>query len=515
MSVRNTMTGLNTLRTSAFIITGVVGGLLWCSTASAQDCPPVELYKVIASDGGVGDEFGNAVAIDGQYMLIGADHHDGTAGNTGAVYVFDVATGLELYKFTGSDENLENRLGAVVAIEGTTAMGGAAFNTNENGEYAGAVFVFDVTTGIETMKLTADDGHTDQNFGSAVAIDGNTLLIGALGDNHAGDYAGAAYLIDMTTGEELFKLTAHDPFSRHYFGSAGDIEGDYAVVGAWADNDQGSMAGAVYVYDTSTGVELHKLTPPSTGNSQRFGSGDTIAIEGDLVLVGAPGKGKGVVYAYNLPTGQYIGELKPDQISGIFPNFGNAVDISGNLVLISATGDDVNGFMSGSAFIFDLTTGQELAKFNPADGAAEDYFGWDVALDGANAVIGSNFADNANGEDAGSAYLFDVAPNTCPWLTVSPLIAGQNGTFTAENMTPSENAYLVYSVAGLGSTFVPQLNITLDIKQPKQAGNTQMTDGSGFVEWALPVPGNAAGVDVWLQVAQYEVKTNVVATTVQ
>jgi len=449
-------------------------------------------------------------------MIVGAEDHFGSAAFTGAVYAYDVSTGVELYKYIGSDENEENRLGGELALSNNIAIAGATFNNNANGIWAGAVFVFDVTTGTELMKLISMDGHDEQNFGSAVAIDGSTAVIGALGDDHAEVFSGAAYLFDLQSSEQLLRLTAHDAHPFHYFGSAADIEGNYTVIGAWADVDQGENAGAAYVYDTNTGLELHKLTPPTTGSWQRFGSGGTIAIEGDIVLIGAPGKGKGEVYAYDLPTGQYLGEIKTNHVGGPIPNFGSAIDIVGNTVLISASFDTANGFASGSAFIFDLNTGQELAKFTPADGEEDDHFGQAVALDGNNAAIGASFENNEHGFDAGAAYLFDIAPQ-CATLVISPepLIAGQDGTFTVTEANPSEITYLAYSLKGLGSTFVPTLNITLDLKQPQQAGNTQLTDATGFVEWVLPIPGAASGRNLWFQAAQFELKSNVVATSAQ
>lgn len=101
-----------------------------------------------------------------------------------------------------------------------------------------------------------------------------------------------------------------------------------------------------------------------------------------------------------------------------------------------------------------------------------------------------------------------------PALTISPdpLIAGQNGTFTIDNMTPSTRAYLVYSLRGPGSTRVNQLNVTLDLAQPAQAGSPKTTNGNGHAVWNLPIPINGRGRNIWFQAAQYGMKTNVVAT---
>jgi len=485
------------------------------ATLYAQDCPPEQMHKIIASDGADLDEFGNSVSIDGNYLVIGADHHDGPYDNSGKAYVHDLTTGDELYTLEPSTTNLENRFGGAVAIHGDYILVGAAFNTNDNGTYAGAAYLFDVETGLETNLFMPVDGQGDDNFGSIVVIDGDIALIGALGDDDMGVDSGSAYLFDLSTGTELFKLTASDGFASDRFGSSGDIENGYAIVGAWQAN---GGTGAAYVYDVATGTQLHVLTADDGASGDRFGSGGTVTIEGDYALIGSPSNGgfKGSAYVFDLITGQQIMKLRGSSVPS-FGQFGAAVDWDGDYALISVQSDTVNGSSSGSAYLFDMTTGTEIVKILPDDGAANDNFGWDLAMQGTIGIIGGVFDDNANGDSAGSAYVFDLAPPSCPELTISPepLIAGQDGTFTAINMTPSENAYLVYSLAGFGSTFVPQLNIPLDLRQPKQAGNTQAADGSGFVEWVLPIPGAAVGRNLWLQAAQYELKTNVVATSVQ
>ncbi len=96
-----------------------------------------------------------------------------------------------------------------------------------------------------------------------------------------------------------------------------------------------------------------------------------------------------------------------------------------------------------------------------------------------------------------------------------PLVGGQKADFIVTGATPNTKTYLAYSVNGKGPTFVPFLNVNLDLTNPKQAGNTKSTDGSGNVIWTLPIPAKYAGVFVWLQAAQYEGTTNVVGSTIQ
>ncbi len=99
-------------------------------------------------------------------------------------------------------------------------------------------------------------------------------------------------------------------------------------------------------------------------------------------------------------------------------------------------------------------------------------------------------------------------------LAVDPLTGGQPGSFHVTGATPNAATYLVYSLAGTGSTFVPPLNVTLDLAQPRQAGGVKQTDGSGTCNWTLPIPMGGSGRNVWFQACQFENKTNVVATRI-
>ena len=95
--------------------------------------------------------------------------------------------------------------------------------------------------------------------------------------------------------------------------------------------------------------------------------------------------------------------------------FGRSVAISGATAIVGAYWHDDNGFYSGSAYLFDTSTGAQIAEILPNDGAVGDEFGVSVAISGATAIVGA-FLDDDNGGNSGSAYLFDAAgTGTCPW----------------------------------------------------------------------------------------------------
>jgi hypothetical protein len=104
-----------------------------------------------------------------------------------------------------------------------------------------------------------------------------------------------------------------------------------------------------------------------------------------------------------------------------------------------------------------------------------------------------------------------------PELTISPdpPVAGQTAIFSVTNMEPDSNCYLGYSLMGPGNVFVPFINTTLNLQQPVQAGSVKVSNQAGTAVWQLPIPNNAAGVNVWFQAAQYNQVSNVVATQVE
>ncbi len=111
--------------------------------------------------------------------------------------------------------------------------------------------------------------------------------------------------------------------------------------------------------------------------------------------------------------GDQLFKLLPDDGAAL-DEFGRSVAISGATAIVGASGHD-NGTSNGSAYLFDTTTGAQIAKFLPNDGAIGDHFGISVAISGATAIVGAWFDDD-NGLDSGSAYLFDAAgTGMCLW----------------------------------------------------------------------------------------------------
>ena len=322
--------------------------------------------------------------------------------------------GDQLSKLLSNDGASFDRFGISVAISGTTAIVGAHWEDNDNGFKAGSAYLFDITTGKQLAKLRASDGVPNGRFGISVAIDGDTAIVGSLTYNYSEDTTGSAYLFDISDPvrpKQLAKLSAVDGEDFDHFGSEVAISGTIVVVGARKDDDNGEVSGSAYLFDTTTGKQLFKLLPKDGTAFQWFGY--SVAISGTTAIIGVAsdddnGPNSGSAYLFDTATGQQLFKLiAADGAENDY--FGRCVSIAGSTAIISASHDDDNGPDSGSAYLFDTITGGQITKLLPNDGDHGDQFGFNsIAISGTIAIVGAHQNDD-NGNQSGSAYLFDIS----------------------------------------------------------------------------------------------------------
>ena len=375
-----------------------------------------QLFKLLPKDGAANDRFGVSVAINGTTAIVGAywDSHD-NGSNSGSAYLFDTATGRQITKLVPDDGAAGDNFGSSVAISGATAIVGAG-GDDDNGMGSGSAYLFDISdpaNPTQLFKLLPNDGAA-HDFFSSVAISGAIAIIGAEGDDDNGSNSGSAYLFDSTTGRQIAKLLPDDGAAGDWFGHSVAISGTTAIVGAYFHDDNGSQSGSAYLFDTTTGRQIAKLLPDDGAAGDDFGL--AVAISGTTAIVGAygdndNGSASGSAYLFDTATGRQITKLLPNDGAAV-DKFGWSVAISGATAIVGTPLDDDNGKRSGSAYLFDTTTGEQIAKLLPDDGAGDDWFGHSVAISGATTIVGAWFDDD-NGSNSGSAYLFDAS--SCPW----------------------------------------------------------------------------------------------------
>jgi len=336
-----------------------------------------EESKLLASDGASLDWFGDSVSIDGNVALVGAHGNDDNSERSGSAYI---------YRWDGSQWQ-------------------------------------------EESKLLASDRASWDLFGVSVSIDGNVALVGAYLDDDNGYQSGAAYVYrwDGSQWQEESKLTASDGSSGDFFGRSVSISGNVALVGAYVDDDNGSTSGSAYIYrwDGSQWQEESKLLASDGAQDDHFG--ESVSIDGNVALVAAAGdddngSGSGSAYIYRWDGSQWQEESKLLASDGASLHlFGDSVSIDGNLALVGARYDDDNGFGSGSAYIYrwDGSQWQEESKLLASDGVSDHYFGLSVSIDGNVAFVGARY-DGDNGYRSGAAYVYDLSSlANGPDITVS------------------------------------------------------------------------------------------------
>jgi len=381
--------------------------------------------KLVPDDAAAGIEFGRAASAGDNVVAVGARFESSAGSRAGAVYIFmrDVNGWFQDAKLTASDAAPYDEFGYAVSVSDDLLIVGAPFD-NAVGTDSGSAYVFrQAEPGwVEEAKLVPSDGQGLDRFGQAVAVSGDWLLVGAPLDDDAGSDSGSAYLFrhDGTAWVEHAKLKAGGGMSGGQFGGAVALDGDIALVGAPQED-----AGAAYVYhyDEKNWIEEARIVASDGSSNDRFGA--AVAVRDGVLLVGAPrydstlGLNIGAAYVFQRDDVSWV-EVALLTASDAAPNdyLGGAVAVDGGCAVVGAHFSDAVGVNSGAAYVYraDGDAWAEEAKLTAADGGPFDWFGAAVALASDRVVVGANRNDEA-GEDCGAAYVFTLVeqnePPTC------------------------------------------------------------------------------------------------------
>jgi FG-GAP repeat protein len=452
----------------------------------------VEDVLIKASNAQRYDFFGTAVAMDGDTLVVGARNEassaSGVDGNQsdegafgcGAAYVFvKSASGWTQQAYLKPSNPLRClQFGSSVDIDGDTIVIGAerefSSATGVDGvdsglaiHGAGAAYIFERSgaTWSQVAHLKPDYPDEWDYFGCAVAVSNGTVVVGSEWEDGAnggvnGDQnsnavgkSGAAYVFARNgstwSSQAYLKLTS--PAIVDYFGSAVDVSGETIVVGAWGSllappiwpNYSDGQA-VVFTRSGSTWSQQQVLDVGMSGNAS---FGQSVAIDGDTILVGAPGQwgaplvpggpevpGSGAAHVFVRHGGSWTREgiLGAEHYSEN-DNFGWSVAIDGNRVVVGADGEGngnggVNPVLiddshnnSGAAYAFERigTVWQSFGYLKAPDPEVKDYYGDDVAIAGHTVIVGV-FSDDSpsagiggdpvpgGAKDSGAAYTYEI-----------------------------------------------------------------------------------------------------------
>lgn len=384
------------------------GGDGGCAPGATQASP---LGRLIASDAAGGDQLGGAIAVDGDWMAIGADLDDDLGDDAGAVYMFQRDGGgwAERQKLTASDGDMQDGFGSALALDAGVLVVGAP---SAGAPSAGAAYVFtlDGDTWSEQARLAVGDGaEVDDLFGRAIALRGDRLAIGAPG---AGGGTGKVVTYRGSGATWTPDPAAFIPGdAAESFGAALAMSEDTLAIGTPLDDDAGTASGSVFrlVLEGEDWISAPKVTAGDAGANDQFGT--SVALAGARLVVGAPYRNEtGAVYVYQGTSDEVI-VTRADPAAN--DAFGRAVASEGPFLAVGVPGDDDGGTSAGSVSLFAL--GDDWVEIGAVrDEAPVDFdtFGAAVALDGTQLAVGLPLRDGepALGE-AGAADAYDLV---CP-----------------------------------------------------------------------------------------------------
>ena len=319
----------------------------------------IQSARLLPSDAGGGDEFGNSVGISGDTVVAGSEYHDTAAGsNSGAAYVFQKIAGTwtQIQKLEPHDPLQQRNFGECVAISGDVIVIGNRFDT-DLGNNAGCCYVFERIGGLwqETAKLKGSGGRRNDLSGDTVAVDDGRIVMGSYRSDSSGGKSGSAYVFEKVGGtwQESAHLVANDRAGELSRGI--DIDGDRILLGARRDSTQGTDSGAGYVFELQNGVWLQtaKLVP----SIARAGdwSGECVALSGERLTISGHfhdlyGSNSGVATTFERVNGAWI-ETGTLVSSAPSPNdnFSFALAMSGNLCVGTSPYEAGN---VGAAYVF-------------------------------------------------------------------------------------------------------------------------------------------------------------------
>ena len=389
--------------------------------ASATVSAATDEATLRPDDPGDRHDFGDAIAIDGDTAVIGTPRHDQGAeddnrANRGAVYVFtrDGGEWSQETKLTQPDAADGDEFGEAVAINGETIAVGAPGNDSSRGlagDY-GAVYVFAAEGEGYALEaiLQPDDTFGDQEVGSDLALEGDTVVVGAPGTSESpdgfDDFSGTAYVWQRSDGSwSLEAELDRDSDGYTAFGTAVAFDGETALVGApGVDRSFGVYPGGVFAYAASDWNETAEITHEDSDGGDRFGA--AIAFHGDVFVGGAPHKDfgdasdHGAAYAFERTDGAWnqTANITSASLEGS-DNYGSTLALSDRAAIVDASGN-------GSAFEVtrDGASWSDPAPFRPDDGEDGDDFGDGSALAGDLALVGAP-GDSGDGTQQGAVHV--------------------------------------------------------------------------------------------------------------
>ncbi len=382
--------------------------------------------------GGGGNVFERRVDVSGSLAVVGAGRYRvGAPGGTAYVYDFSDPNNIVLkHALRASDNSAGNEFGDGVAISGNYVFVGARGADSD----AGAVYMYDVSdpNNVVERKITAFDSSPFSSFGYSLSVDGNRLLVGAPKFTVAATPDPAAYVIDFSDPDNLTQTKLLSPFpssglSNGGFAQAVSLSGNYAIINRPSDSSAFPFAGSAYLYDISNlgSIQHRRLTPTDAPNYSSFGG--RVSISGTTAVVEVRsdpgptnnGGSDGAVWAFDFSDWNNIKQREYGRVlpafGGNVPPFGRWLELQGDLAIAAAFNE--GDAAQGAIYFHDVSNvlaPTQLLRL-PAPNADDLGFGIAMAMDGHSLVVSDR---------TGGVYLYRVIPEPSTAVLLTVALAG-------------------------------------------------------------------------------------------
>ena len=396
----------------------------------ASPPPPGRIKQVAQLIGGEHNlAFGSSMVLSGDTLAVGDPYDDQNGAEAGSVTIYQSDKSgrwSEITRLTPSDAEAGIQFGRNVALSGDTLLVGAPYD-NDGGVRSGSAYIFernplDPAVWTQAAKLTANDAYTNDQFGWAVAVDGDTAVIGA----YTKMYGGRVYIYERDAGGpglwgETAQLNPDPPGFQACFGEAVDLDGDLLAVGAYGGGD---YAGYVYVFQRQPGTnQWQRLTRFRSADTYAYYYfGYTVSLDNWTILAGAPGADglMGAAYIFAADPAQpetWTERVKLSPSDGAMQDyFSLSLALSDDLAWVGAP---MHASATGAGYLYARDQGGanlwgEVTHLNGKDSSPGDQFGYWTSMDGDLVAAGA-----PGMLPSGSAYIFNLDP---PWISFIPLV---------------------------------------------------------------------------------------------
>ena len=378
--------------------------------------------KIVAGDMSQYGGFGANIAMSGDVAVIGSPGNDAYGIDSGAAWLFerdDDGDWVQTQFFAGDDTGMLDQFGYAVAIHGDLIVVGARYKMIDGQVNAGAAYVFERQgdgSVLQTQQLTAPDPIMDASYAGAVDTDGDRIVIGARYGNDGG--GGAWVYARDGAGDWALEasLMGDNVNAGDRFGRTVAVDGDRIACGApWfaAGCSGTNQCGSVFIFEYAGGdwAQTNRIIPDDLANEDYFGF--IVDLEGDRLLATSPydddmGTQSGSGYVFDLQDGEWMQSAKLVAPDGDWQDLmGMSAHLDGDTVVLGGWyGNDGKG----AAWIWQAAGGAWgfLAEAQASDGAEYDIFGRSVAVQGDTLLVGADWADVDGVADAGAVYAFSL-----------------------------------------------------------------------------------------------------------